>query len=81
MIAATGAGSGAAQREVAKLVESGLVTMQPVGNQKHYQANPYVPVYDELIGIIRKAVDPAPQLPLALARKADADQDPDNPNP
>lgn len=58
LIAATGAGSGAVQREVAKLAESGLVTMQPVGNQKHYQANPYTPVYDELVGIVQKTVGP-----------------------
>lgn len=66
LIAATGAGSGAAQREVAKLVESGLVTMQPVGNQKHYQANPHAPVYEELIGIVQKTVGMAEPLRAAL---------------
>lgn len=67
LIAATGAGSGAAQREVAKLVESGLVTMQPIGNQKHYQANPYAPVFDELVGIMQKTVGLAEPLREALA--------------
>lgn len=71
LIAATGAGSGAAQREVAKLVESGLVTMQPVGNQKHYQANPYAPVFDELVGIMQKTVGLAEPLREALAPLAD----------
>ena len=71
LIAATGAGSGAAQREVAKLVESGLVTMQPIGNQKHYQANPYAPVYEELVGIMQKTVSMAEPLRAALAPLAD----------
>lgn len=71
VIAATGAGSGAAQREIAKLVDSGLVTMQPAGHQKHYQANPYAPVYDELIGIVRKTVGLAEPLREALAPLAD----------
>lgn len=68
IIAATGAGSGATQRELARLAESGLATMQPVGNQKRYQANPYTPVYDEMIAIVRKTLDTAPQLPLAFSR-------------
>jgi predicted nucleotidyltransferase len=71
LIAATGAGSGAAQREVAKLVESGLVTMQPVGNQKHYQANPYAPIYAELVAIVQKTVGLAEPLRVALAPLAD----------
>lgn len=71
LIAATGAGSGAAQREVAKLVESALVTVQPVGNQKHYQANPYAPVYDELVGIMQKTVGLAVPLREALGPLAD----------
>lgn len=71
VIAATGAGSGAAQREIAKLVDSGLVTMQPIGHQKHYQANPYAPVYDELVGIMRKTVGLAEPLRAALAPLAD----------
>lgn len=75
IIAATGAGSGAAQRELARLAESGLVTMQPVGNQKRYQANPYASIHDELIAIVRKTLDTAPQLPLALSR----DHSPDTP--
>jgi hypothetical protein len=33
-------GSGAVQRELASLAQSGLVTVRAVGNQRHYQANP-----------------------------------------
>jgi hypothetical protein len=57
IIGATGAGSGAAQREIERLVQSALVTVHTVGNQKRYQANPYALFYDELVGIIRKATD------------------------
>ena len=39
-----GAGSGAVQRELKKLAESGLVEVSWVGNQKHYQANPKSPI-------------------------------------
>ena len=53
-----GAGSGAVQRELKRLAESGLVTVKRIGNQKHYQANPDSPVYVELCGLVQKAVDP-----------------------
>jgi len=67
IINATGAGSGAAQREIAKLLESGLVTVRAVGNQKHYQANPAAPIHAELVSIIRKTVGMAEPLREALA--------------
>jgi predicted nucleotidyltransferase len=70
LIALTGAGSGAVQRELAKLAHSGLVTMQPVGNQKHYQANPAAPIHDELVAIVRKTVGLAEPLREALASLA-----------
>jgi predicted nucleotidyltransferase len=71
IIAATGAGSGAAQREVAKLLESGLVTLRPIGNQKRYQANAEAPIHAELVGIIRKTIGLAEPLREALASLAD----------
>lgn len=71
LIAASGAGSGAVQRELAKLAESGLVTMQPQGNQKHYRANPAAPIHDELVGIVQKTVGLAEPLRQALAPLAD----------
>lgn len=67
VIAAAGTGSGAAQRELVKLAASGLLTMQPVGNQKRYQANPDSPIYAELLGIIQKTVGLAEPLREALA--------------
>lgn len=67
IIAVTGAGSGAAQRELARLEESGLVTTRHVGTQKHYQANSESPLYEELCGIARKTVGLAEPLREALA--------------
>jgi predicted nucleotidyltransferase len=66
LIARTGAGSGAVQRELAKLTASGLLTMRPVGNQKHYQPNPAAPIHAELIGIMQKTVALADVLREAL---------------
>jgi predicted nucleotidyltransferase len=66
VIALANAGSGAVQRELARLAQSGLVTTRPVGNQKHYQANPDSPIYAELCGIARKTVGLAEPLRAAL---------------
>jgi predicted nucleotidyltransferase len=66
LIASTGAGSGAVQRELAKLVASGLLTVRPVGNQKHYQADPAAPIHGELVGIVQKTVGLAEPLRAAL---------------
>jgi predicted nucleotidyltransferase len=54
------------QREIARLVQSGLVTVRAVGNQKHYQANPASPLFDELCGIVMKTVGLAEPLRDAL---------------
>lgn len=67
IIALAGIGSGAVQRELARLAQSGLVTLRPLGNQKHYQANPDSPIYAELCGIARKTVGLAEPLRAALA--------------
>ena len=67
LIGLAGAGSGAVQRELARLAQSGLVTSRAVGNQKHYQANPEAPIYAELCGIVQKTVGLAEPLREALA--------------
>jgi predicted nucleotidyltransferase len=59
-------GSGAAQRELKRLEDSGLVVARRVGNQKHYQANPASPVFNELRGIVLKTVGLAEPLRDAL---------------
>lgn len=49
-------GTGAVHRQLTTLEASGLVTITRIGNQKHYQANPDAPVFEELCGLIRKTV-------------------------
>jgi predicted nucleotidyltransferase len=60
-------GSGAVQRELAGLLQSGLITVKAIGNQKHYQANPESPIFAELCGIVQKTVGLAEPLKAALA--------------
>jgi predicted nucleotidyltransferase len=60
-------GSGAVQRELANLAEAGLVTVEAVGNRKHYQADARSPIYAELCGIVRKTIGLADPLREALA--------------
>jgi predicted nucleotidyltransferase len=49
-----GSGTGAVVRVLAKLADSGLVTVSKIGNQKHYQANRAAPIFEELRGIVLK---------------------------
>lgn len=67
LIALTGSGSGGVQRELARLTQSGLTTVRRVGNQKHYQANPESPVFQELCDIVDKTVALVGPLRKALA--------------
>lgn len=71
LIALVGAGSGSVQREVRRLAESGLVTVTRIGNQKHYQANPAAPIFEELRGIVVKTLGPAEVLRAALTPLGD----------
>lgn len=67
IIAIAGAGSGAVQRELARLESAGLVTAHRVGRQKHYQANPQASVFEELRGLVLKTAGLADVLREALA--------------
>lgn len=67
LIKLAGGGSGAVQRELARLADSGLVTVTRVGTQKHYQANPKSPIFTELCAIAQKTVGLAEPLRDALA--------------
>lgn len=67
LIDLAGGGSGAIQRELARLLRSGLVVQTAVGNQKHYQANHDAPVFEELRSIVAKLLGPADVLRQALA--------------
>ena len=60
-------GTGAVQRELARLEASGLVTATRVGKQKHYQANAASPVFDELRALVLKTFALADVLRAALA--------------
>ena len=66
LIRMAGTGSGAAQRELARLEDSGLVVSRRVGRQKHYQANTDAPLFGELRSIVLKTVGLAEPLRAAL---------------
>jgi predicted nucleotidyltransferase len=66
LIRNAGTGSGAAQRELARLETSGLIVARRIGNQKHYQANAASPLFSELRNIILKTVGLAEPLRDAL---------------
>ncbi|MGV8897751.1 MAG: nucleotidyltransferase domain-containing protein [Burkholderiaceae bacterium] len=66
IIGLAGSGSGAVQRELARLESAGLVTTHRIGNQKHYQANPAAPIFAELRGIVLKTFGAADVLRAAL---------------
>ena len=71
LIELTGSGSGAVQRELKRLTSSGLVNVTHIGRQKHYQANPESPVFEELRGLIVKTVAAAQPIRRALEPLAD----------
>ena len=67
IIRLTHSGTGAVQRELEKLAAVGLITVQSVGNQKHYAANCTSPLFSELRSIILKTFGLADVLRQALA--------------
>ena len=67
LINLTGAGSGAVQRELKRLSESGLVTSEMRGHQRHFQANPHSPIFQELTQIVQKTFGLAHPIREALA--------------
>lgn len=71
LIERTGSGSGAVQRELKRLVSSGLLTVKRIGNQKHYQANPDSPIFEELCSLVKKTVALAEPIHQALTPLAD----------
>lgn len=66
IISLAGGGSGAIQRELLRLADSGLATVAAVGGQRHYQANSAAPIYEELRSIVAKILGPADVLREAL---------------
>ena len=55
------------QRELARLTQSGVLTVRSIGSQRHYQANPDSPIYAELCAIVQKTMGLAEPLQDALA--------------
>jgi len=45
---------GTLKRELTKLEAAGVLTVEKVGNQAHYQANRDCPIFEELASILRK---------------------------
>ena len=70
IVARAAVGTGAVQRELARLESAGLVTVSRVGNQKHYQANSKSPVFEELRTLVLKTSGLADVLRAALAPRA-----------
>jgi hypothetical protein len=60
-------GKGSLMRELERLQSAGVLNMTRRGNQTHYQANAQCPIYQELLGIVRKTFGIADPLRLALA--------------
>ncbi|BES73219.1 hypothetical protein RE428_42370 [Marinobacter nanhaiticus D15-8W] len=66
LIEQAGAGSGAVQREISRLVDSGLVAVTMDRRQKRYTANQKAPVYPELASLVAKTLGPVQQVERAL---------------
>jgi predicted nucleotidyltransferase len=60
-------GTGAVQRELARLEAAGLVTASRIGKQKHYQANQASPIFPELRALVLKTSGLVDVLREALA--------------
>lgn len=67
LINLTGSGSGAVQRELRRLTDSGLVTATKEGGRRYFQANSSAPLFQELRSIVVKTVGAAEPLKFALA--------------
>ena len=66
LIRLVNSGTGAVHRILTRLAAADLVTVEKVGNQKHYQANANSPVFEELAGLVRKTLGLVGPLKIAL---------------
>jgi predicted nucleotidyltransferase len=60
-------GSGAVERELSRLQQCGLVSVERIGNQKHYRANRQSPIFEELQSLVVKTGTLAEPLRRSLA--------------
>ena len=66
LIRLANSGTGAVHRILTRLAAADLVSVERVGNQKHYQANADSPIFEELAGLVRKTVGLVGPLRIAL---------------
>ena len=71
LVTLAGIGTGTVLRELEKLSDAGLLTVKKIGNQKHFQANPSTPIFEELKSIVRKTFGLADPLRNALVQFKD----------
>jgi len=64
-------GRGTIRRELERLVSAGLLVSTREGNQLYYRANPANPVFNELVGIVRKTFGIVEVIRAALAHVDD----------
>ncbi len=67
LVRSAGVGLGAAQREVKRLSDAGIIRRTVSGHQVFYQANPDCPIFSELKGLMVKTTAVADVLRAALA--------------
>ena len=65
-------GTGAVERELSCLRSSGLVSVERIGNQKHYRANPNSPIFAELKSLVLKTIALAEPLKESLEPLSDS---------
>lgn len=63
----TGMGVATIKRELDRMVAAGILSLTKIGNQHHYQAKPACPIYQELLGIVKKTVGVVDIIRLALS--------------
>lgn len=62
----TGMGVATIKRELDRMEAAGILSMNKIGNQHHYQANPECPIYQELLGIVNKTFGVVDVINMAL---------------
>ena len=70
----TGMGVATIKRELDRMLAAGILNMNKIGNQHHYQANSGCPIHAELISIIKKTVgltEPIREALSPLSKKID----------
>ena len=72
IIRSVNSGTGAVARELTRLHRAGLVSVESIGNQKHYRANRDSPVFEELQSLVLKTVGLADPIRKSLEPYAGA---------